>query len=261
MSSLEGLPDSVLAQIPLLPPPPGVVSNFVNPPNNGTSFIVFGAVIVPVMLAFFSIRLYTKFCIIRQRSWDDLTCSLAALGAVLHYTVTTLCNSMVLGWGTRLTLDAAVTKGKFGRHCWDISIYDTSRPWYGITTYMVNWSATLILPFAKLTFYIFYINLFRPFKWIRILCYLGIVVTTTAYLGFLVAQLALTTPHPGESWLEMNEDPRPLKIPKYLSIPITALSFGTDLYIFALPILGIAKLDLTRHRKIGVSFVFMTGFA
>ena len=125
--------------------------------------------------------------------------------------------------------------------------------------YILNWLATLILPFAKTTFFIFYLQLFRPFRWLRILCYIGISFTTITFLSFLVAQLALVTPHPGETWLQVDEDPRELKSLKYLSIPITATSFGIDIYIFIIPMLGIAKLKLSPRRKLGVVLVFLTG--
>lgn len=127
--------------------------------------------------------------------------------------------------------------------------------------YICAWIGTLILPFIKVTFLIFYLQIFGPFKWIRILCYVGIVFTTLSFLSFLVAQLALSTPHPGESWAQMAlEDPRENKDLHYLSIPITAISFATDVYIFVLPIMGVAKLQLSARRKFGVVMVFLTGF-
>ena len=124
----------------------------------------------------------------------------------------------------------------------------------------MNWLATVILPFVKVTFLIFYIQIFRPFRWLRILCYLGMIFTIVMYLAFFIAQMALETPHPGESWLQMNEDPRELKSLRYLSIPITATSFAIDVYIFVLPMVGVAKLKLSRRRRLEVVPVFLTGF-
>ena len=126
--------------------------------------------------------------------------------------------------------------------------------------YIINWLATVILPFAKMTFFLFYIELFRPFRWLRILCYIGIVFTTVTFLSYFIAQMALETPHPGESWLQMDVDPRELKSLEDLSIPITATSFGIDIYVFILPMLGIAKLKLSPRRRFGVTIVFLTGF-
>jgi len=57
----------------------------------------------------------------------------------------------------------------------------------------------------------------------------------------------------------MYLDPREY-IPLKLSIPLTSLSFAIDVFTFILPIAGVAKLNLTPHRKIGVIAVFTTGF-
>lgn len=89
---------------------------------------------------------------------------------------------------------------------------------------------------------------------------MGIVVTTAAFLGFLVAQLVLGTPHPGESWLELYADPQTFQSALHLSIPITSTSFATDIYIFLLPILGVSKLQMSPRRRFGVLLVFLTGF-
>ena len=83
--------------------------------------------------------------------------------------------------------------------------------------------------------------------------------TIAAFLSFFIAQMAFQTPNPGESWLQMDEDPRELKSLYDLSIPITAISFGTDIYIFVLPMLGIAKLKLAPRQRLGVTLIFLIG--
>ncbi len=85
------------------------------------------------------------------------------------------------------------------------------------------------------------------------------VFTITSFLSFLIAQMALGTPHPGESWARLIADPRSTEDLRYLSIPITATSFAIDIYIFVLPIMGVAKLQLSARRRFGVVMVFLTG--
>ncbi|KAL9608797.1 MAG: hypothetical protein Q9167_006384 [Letrouitia subvulpina] len=65
------VPPSMLALMPGLPPPLGVVPNFENPPNsdvklNGT--FVTCTVITTILV---SIRLYTKTCLLKTHGWDD----------------------------------------------------------------------------------------------------------------------------------------------------------------------------------------------
>ena len=71
MSSLVDIPAYLLAELPLATPPPGVNSNFDDPPTSGTKFIIVGGVMIPLMLVFFTIRIITKYTIIRRLSWDD----------------------------------------------------------------------------------------------------------------------------------------------------------------------------------------------
>jgi hypothetical protein len=84
-SAVDGIPDSILAQIAIGIPPNGTKSNFIDPPNSGNAMIVLGAVLLPVMGVFFAIRLYTKARIIRKYSWDD--CKLGNAGYLMKYPV------------------------------------------------------------------------------------------------------------------------------------------------------------------------------
>ena len=68
---LPDMAENFLATIPALPPPPGVVSNFENPPSEATSIITVTAVFLAFMLAMVMMRIYTKGWIIRSLGWDD----------------------------------------------------------------------------------------------------------------------------------------------------------------------------------------------
>jgi len=68
---LRKLPDSVLSTIAIGVPPPGTISNFVDPPNSGWGFIIVGAVLLPIMGIFMAIRADSKLRIIRKTTWDD----------------------------------------------------------------------------------------------------------------------------------------------------------------------------------------------
>ena len=83
----SALQDPAVLQIPALPPPPGVTPNFTNPENKGQSLVVAGAILLTFVVIMLANRAYTKLCIVRKTSWDDLTILLSALGAVLSYTL------------------------------------------------------------------------------------------------------------------------------------------------------------------------------
>lgn len=86
----DGIPNAILAAYPIAKPPPGVESNFVNPPNAGYRLIIVGAVLLPIMCIFVTIRMLTKIRITRKATWDDLTCMIAALGTIVYYIIYTL---------------------------------------------------------------------------------------------------------------------------------------------------------------------------
>lgn len=72
MSALSSIPDSVLASLPAGAPPAGVLPNFNGPLTSvGTASIIVGAILLPIMITFVGIRLYTKFRIIHLKWWDD----------------------------------------------------------------------------------------------------------------------------------------------------------------------------------------------
>ena len=65
------LDPSLYASFPALEPPPGVVPNFIDPPDRGYTVIVVGAVLMALMVLFFMVRLYTKCFVSKRFSWDD----------------------------------------------------------------------------------------------------------------------------------------------------------------------------------------------
>lgn len=117
----------------------------------------------------------------------------------------------------------------------------------------------LVWATAKLSFFFFYFQLFRPVAWLRYSIYFGAFVNVAFYLSIIVATLYYSAPGPGESWQEAYVSPKQafqLKMTLY----IASGSLIIDVYIFLLPIFGIWNLQLSRSRKFGVGIVFATGF-
>ena len=117
----------------------------------------------------------------------------------------------------------------------------------------------IVWPFAKMTFLLLYIQLFWPMKWLRFASYAGVVVNILYYLSILIATLALTVPHPGQSLLQTVQSSRQAKALK-MAVPTASINLALDVYILVLPIAGVSKLQLPTRRKLGVMAVFMTGF-
>ena len=79
------LEDPAVFHLPGLPPPPGITANFTHPRNRGPVLIIVNGTLLGLMMIFIAIRVYTKLAIIRKVSWDDLTISFSALGAITLY--------------------------------------------------------------------------------------------------------------------------------------------------------------------------------
>ena len=117
---------------------------------------------------------------------------------------------------------------------------------------------TIIWPFAKLTFFLLYIQIFRPIKWLRYCSYAGAIVNVLFYFSIFVATMAFTAPAPGQTILEAVQSSRQIKALS-TSLPVACMSFVLDVYILLLPIAGVSKLQLPLRRKLGVMAVFFTG--
>ena len=61
---------------PAIPPPPGVVSNFIDPKTLQPSLIAVNATFLSLMLIAVVIRLYSRGVIVHAVGWDDCMISL-----------------------------------------------------------------------------------------------------------------------------------------------------------------------------------------
>ena len=114
--------------------------------------------------------------------------------------------------------------------------------------------------FVKLTFYLMYLQVFRPLKWLRICIYVGATSTTAFYLATEIYWLVSITPRKGQSFASVARSPAELKS-LVLSIPVSCVGLGTDLYLLFLPVAAVLQLQLPTRRKVGVIMIFMTGIA
>lgn len=65
------MPPFDLSKIPAEPPPPGVKSNFVDPPSQAYIPRIFTYVTLPPMLLFIALRIYVRIFITHKFGLDD----------------------------------------------------------------------------------------------------------------------------------------------------------------------------------------------
>ncbi len=232
-----------LVNIPAAKPPPGVMPDHIHPHTDAPTFIAVSTVLMAIMLAFVAVRIYTKTRIVGKYSPDDYACVIGTIGTVCYFIAGLF----------------SVTVGHFGTHMWDLTLADLSSPGFLYSGFFTNWITAIIWPVIKLSFFLMYIQIFRPMKWLRYASCVGAAVNVLFYISILAATLAFTAPAPGQTLEQSVQSPRQVRVLS-LSIPVACMSLVLDFYILLLPIAGVAKLQLPTQKKAWVMAVFLTGF-
>ncbi|KAI9642389.1 hypothetical protein NHQ30_009193 [Ciborinia camelliae] len=116
------LPESTLAQIPALAPPPGVTSNFVNPASIGGILLAFSCVGIVILVICTSIRAWVLWSVHPFKwAWSDVAFGLTILVSLAMYTIFILTVTSV---------------GQNGVHQWDAPLSKMFNPRYLIPSNM-----------------------------------------------------------------------------------------------------------------------------
>jgi hypothetical protein len=62
---------AVLAKTPIMLPPQGIKSNFIDPPSRAETQIVVSSVVLAFVLPFVINRIYVKLLVQKRVTWDD----------------------------------------------------------------------------------------------------------------------------------------------------------------------------------------------
>lgn len=115
--------------------------------------------------------------------------------------------------------------------------------------------------FVKATLLVFYLRVFAPLPYTRIMIWAGIAFTVAVYVGTAMATVILYVPqHGGEmGWIAPKSD---AVMEALMAVPAAQGVIGivTDFYILCIPIHLVIQLHLPLGRKIGVVCVFLSGF-
>ena len=68
---VENLPESFLEELPALKPPPGVLPNFVDPPDKGPAVAAVASIFAALAFIMVLVRIYCKCVVFRRWTWDD----------------------------------------------------------------------------------------------------------------------------------------------------------------------------------------------
>ncbi|KAL9009984.1 MAG: hypothetical protein Q9173_005034 [Seirophora scorigena] len=174
---------------------------------------------------------------------------------------TTIIFAMILLFSADLIHGGAeVSAGYVGIHQWNVPLtYVLGDRWL-VPVYL---GVVIVLPamiFTKLTFFLVYLQVFKPFRWLRICVYVGATLTTMFYFGVMIYLLVSITPREGQTFMDVALSPAQFASLR-TSVPIAGVGLGTDLYLLILPITAVMQLQLPTRRKIGIILIFLTGLA
>ena len=161
-----------------------------------------------------------------------------------------------------------IEKSKGGRHQWDISVSDILNPdlitvriillHYRLVAKLrqpalvISLLGGVVLLFAKVTFFLMYLDIFRPMRWMRICSSIGAVMTSVFYIVMLIANLVLSMTSHGTPWEKLER-------PTVSAIHQATGGLLIDIHIWILPITAISKLQMSSRRRLGVDLIFVGG--
>ncbi|TGO20653.1 hypothetical protein BPAE_0277g00040 [Botrytis paeoniae] len=152
-----------------------------------------------------------------------------------------------------------VTRGPVGKHQWDVTIGDvTSNDFIIAVDFLSNALVSPTLLLTKLTLFLLYLDLFRPFKWLRICVYIGICITVLFYSITGILMIVWSSPNAGETW-QTHLFTMEQQYAQIYASPWSAVGLGIDLFLLGLPLKAVGELCLPWRRKVVVGIVFLTG--
>lgn len=139
--------------MPAMPPPGNQKSNFIDPPYQGTKFLVVNCVFLPLAVIALAVRTWTRVFLVRNFRSDDcmFTClpftlpTLSMLYGRVRLTekdlmIIALILSIVM---TAVTLD--MLNWGLGRHMWDVPAVPDLSPWFmKVYTHIPSTTAMMI---------------------------------------------------------------------------------------------------------------------
>ena len=117
---------------------------------------------------------------------------------------------------------------------------------------------TVGLCFIKVTFLLQYYTFFSPLRWVRISVYVTTTICAISYGGFAIAQFIMSSPWPGQTWVDASISSREYTTDKF-GVPIGVLGTMLDIILLAIPIRALMTLQLPERKFVGLLLIFMTG--
>lgn len=232
---------SVLDTFPLMAPPAGTQSNFVNPVSNADVVRITTYVFLPIMLVFVVMRMMARFVITRSAGADDYVCLAASV--------------LVVTW---CGISFSLLDHPHGHHMWDVPVSAITgaflkKTYAEVVVYICASAA------VRVSIFILYFRLFGHVRRMRILIWAGCLLTSASYLALLASHVYYCTPRAGGSGWSIASFVRCADPDIKISIAQAIFGSFTDFFLFLLPIIQIMRLTMPLKKKLGVAGIFTIG--
>lgn len=235
---MSSLPHADLSGVPVGPPPPGISSNFLNPPTLAPITVTVSILLLVWTLLFVVIRLHANFRAPRGLGIDDYFCIIATISAVTY-------------------MGLVFSLNRVARHNFDV-------PWLWIDakylkiSYAENLMVGPTLFFGKSTILLLYLRIFTANKKMRYSVWSGLAWCFGLYWSYVPISAVYCSPRIGQTWsiYTVTNCPK-LLLPALIQ---SALSIPLDLYIFILPIPIVLRLQMSLKRRMSILGIFGTAF-
>ena len=145
---------------------------------------------------------------------------------------------------------------EYSRHQWNVPVC-----WYTASYMKILFAQGVLLGpvifFLKTAILLLYLQIFSAHRTIRIIAYVGIVVTALTHWTTVPLELAYGCPTPGTTWTDLLTDGKPAKLIYYGPVQ-GSLAVIIDICIFVLPLPVLWKLNMTLRKRIALCAVFFT---
>ncbi|KAF2646930.1 hypothetical protein P280DRAFT_441420 [Massarina eburnea CBS 473.64] len=227
-----------LSQIPLAPPPPGVMSNFINPPNLMAAVIAGTVIIQTLVLPFLLTRIFVNV-VSRTFRTEDLLCYTAWAAMVVQ-----------------ASLVVYVSSTGAARHAWNVSLVQIGPINRYYNYILCMW--TISGYFGRTFIFLQFKRIFTTAKKGRVywVIVLSIVANTLLYAAFLFSYIFSCWPRE-KIWNPMVPG-RCLSTNK-LQLATGILNIISDVECLLVPLWAIWQLQMKMKHKLQVFAVFSVG--
>ncbi|KAM0795178.1 hypothetical protein BDR22DRAFT_894428 [Usnea florida] len=220
-----------------IPPPPGLTSNYVNPPSKAVWGTVTTSVCLTVATLLVAMRMYTKFKVLKNIGWDDYTTFLAWLGLI----------------GLAIVCLEEDRHGN-GRHLWDITGNQYTA--YAKLNYISDILYNPVIFFTKASLLILYLRVFNPVRRTLIILHIVLWANFIFYTGASFFEAFQCKPVQ-KAWLPLW--PGHCFNQKMGQTSSAIINTCSDLIILVVPIANVWRLQLHKKSKAGILTIFSFG--